>query len=176
MELRKGTKGVEEALAAQLNALRDALVGTNVHAQVTPSRPAAFDATLAVAALAIGEAAPTTGPTRFALANGIRRVLNTHYGDMSAHKSVQSVAVTTETATDEATAITLANACKASFNTGGHINAANVHHNADGTNAIAAVDATNTATLDALLTELKSDINAHILLGLAGQHVVLVAA
>lgn len=178
MEIRKGTNGVEQALAFQLNALRDAMVGSNVHAQVTPSGPPAADVTATVAALAITAAAPTTEATRVALANDIKRVLNAHYADMSAHKSVQSAAITTADAVvgdSYVKAFALANACKTSFNTGGHINTSNVHHNNDGTNTITAAAATDTTTLDALLTELKSDINAHILLGLAGQHVVLVA-
>lgn len=179
MKLRTGSNQVLKALAFQLNATRDALVGSNVHAQVTPSADATDDPNVTIAALAITAAAPTTEATRVALANDVKRKLNVHYADMAAHKSVQSAAITTAdaiTGDSLATAIALANACKASFNTGGHINTSNVHHNADGTNTITAANASDQASLDTLLTELKSDINAHILLGLAGQHIVLTDA
>lgn len=180
MELRTGSTQVVKALAFQLNALRDAMVGSNVHAQVTPSAPPSDDPNVTIAELAITAAAPTTLATRRLLANDCKRVLNAHFKDMAAHKSVQSAAITTadvNTSTGtEADCITLANACRTAFTTGGHINTTNVHHNNDATNTITAAAATDTSSLDALLTELKSDINAHILLGLAGQHVVLTGA
>lgn len=63
-------------------------------------------------------------------------------------------------ATDEASAITLANDIKAKHNA--HCGNAAAHSNADTTNTTAAADATDTASLYALLNELKTDRNAHV--------------
>ena len=126
--------------------------------------------------LAVTAAAPTTEATRVALANDIKTILNLHFADRSAHGSAVSAQIATADATNEASAITLANACKAAYNTGGHINASNVHANNDATNTISASAATDQASLDTLLAELKTDINAHIIAALAGNHLEFVDA
>lgn len=172
LKIFRGSMGkVLEALVAQHNQNRENAVGSNIHYAVT-SHAAKDDGT--AAPLLIEAANPTSLATRIALANDIKKVLNAHYADMLAHRSVQTAAIATADAIDEATAITLANACKASYNTGGHINTANVHANNDATNTIAAVNASDTASLDTLLTELKTDINAHIQAALAGAHILLI--
>jgi hypothetical protein len=179
MEIRKGSNQVLTALAFQFNALRDLNVGSNFHAQVTPSGPVTDDPTVTVAALAVGAANSSSLPTAITLVNDVLRVLNTHYADMSAHKSVQTAALALDPLPSTAllaTVQTRANALKASYNTGGHVNTANVHHTNDGTNLIAAADATDQTSLNTLLNELKTDVNAHILAGLAGQHIVLTNA
>ncbi len=174
IKVRKANdKGMFRAIADQLNQLREASVGSNFHASTTAvsqtGDPPVYTALAVTAANGAG-----TVPLIVALANNIKAVLNLHYADMDAHKSVQTAAIATADATDLATAQTLLNACKTSYNTGGHLNTANVHFNNDGTNTIAAVNATDQASADTLGNELKTDINAHILGALAGQHISLI--
>lgn len=67
--------------------------------------------------------------------------------------------VTSATATDLATAITLANELKADYNA--HIASTTFHTAADTTNAVTSANATDQATLNTLLNEMKADFNAH---------------
>lgn len=177
MQIRIGSNQVAKALAFQLNALRDAMVGSNIHAQVTPSAPVTDDPTVTIAALAVTAANSSSLSTAITLCNDLLRVLNTMYADTSAHKS----AVTAQLALTDlastavlATVQTRANALKASYEA--HRTAANVHHTNDTTNTISAADATDQTSLNTLLNEMKTDVNAHILAGLAGQHVELISA
>lgn len=177
MEIRTGSSQVAKALAFQLNALRDAMVGSNIHGQVTLSGPVTDDPTVLPAALAVTAPDATNLATSITLANDILRVLNTMYADTAAHKSAVTaqLALSNLLSTDIlATVQTRANALKTSYE--GHRTAANVHFTNDTTNTITAANATDQTTLNALLIELKGDINAHILAALAGQHVVLTPA
>jgi hypothetical protein len=169
LRIRKGDfQTALEAIATEINRNRDADVGANFHASITRGPTGAT--------LQAVKANATTLATSIALANEIKAVYNTHVRDKSAHSSVFTAAITTADALDLATGITLANAIKTSFNTGGHINTASVHFNADATNAIAAANATDQSSLNTLLNELKTDINAHIANGLAGDHIEFVDA
>jgi hypothetical protein len=152
-------------LAAKLNTL----IG-KPHATITSVPDDAEPPT--VTALQVTAAAPTSEATRVALANDIKRVLNAHFADSVAHKSDVSDPIETDDAVmgdSLASAIELANDCKAAFNT--HRSESNVHFTNDAGNAIGASDASNSGTLDTLLAELKTDINAHIVASLGGLHV-----
>jgi len=70
-----------------------------------------------------------------------------------------TAAIATAAATDQATAITLANAIKASYNT--HIADDTAHQQEDTINATAAANASDLASLQTLVNELKTDFNAH---------------
>jgi hypothetical protein len=174
IRVRKGTRAAQAAIITEINRMRDALVASNFHASVTRGPTVESDDSVSAAALTIASANASTLLTSLTLVNEIKAVLNTHYADMGAHKSVQTAAITTVDATDLTTGQTLANAIKASYNTGGHINTANVHHTDDATNTIAAANATDQSSLNTLLNELKTDINAHMAGALAGWHIQLV--
>jgi hypothetical protein len=170
LKIRKGSGDVLKAVVDQLNRLRDASVGANVHASVTLGGPAAGDPPTA-SALTTALGVPTDLPTSVALVNDLFRIANEHFKDTFAHNTAVSAQLTTPVATDLATANTRANAIKAAFTT--HRAAAGVHFTNDPGNAIAAADATDLTTLIALLTELRVDLPAHIATGLAGQHIDL---
>ncbi len=175
MELRKGSNQVLTHLVFQLNALRDVNVGGNFHAQVTPSGPPGDDPAALPAALAITAANSSNLATAITLANDVLRVLQAHFKDMAAHKTVQSPVINlTDLASTAvlATVQTRANALKAAYEA--HRLLANVHFTNDGTNTLTQADASDQTTLNALLNEMKTDINAHVAAGLAGQHIVLI--
>lgn len=174
IRVRKGTRAAQAAIITEINRLRDAAVGSNFHASATRGATVEADDSVSASVLQIASANASSLSTSLTLVNEIKAVLNTHYADMGAHKTVQTAAITTADATDLTTAQTLANAIKTSYNTGGHINTANVHHTDDATNTIAAANATDQNSLNTLLNELKSDINAHIAGALAGWHIQLV--
>ena len=67
----------------------------------------------------------------------------------------------TATATDLATAQTLANAMKASYNAHCAVSSGRHHQAADATNTVSATDASDLASLLTLVNEIKEDLNAH---------------
>lgn len=97
--------------------------------------------------------------TSVTLVNEIKAVLNRHYADDLAHKATNT-AISTADATDLATGITLANAIKSSYET--HRASTGKHYTADSTNTISSSDASDQSSLNTLLNELKTDLNAHI--------------
>lgn len=177
MDIRKGSNQVQVALVTQFNALRDAMVGTNFHARATLAGPVLDDATVVPATLAVGAANSSSLSTAIALANDILRVLGAHFADDLAHKSALSAALGLSDLPSTAvlaTVQTRANALKAAYNT--HLSAANVHFTNDGTNASSSPDSTDQTSLNTLLNEMKTDINAHIAAALAGQSIRLTPA
>ena len=68
----------------------------------------------------------------------------------------------TAVATDLATAITKANALKAAYNLHCAVSSGRHHKAADAVNTISALNATDLASLLTLLTEVKTDMNAHM--------------
>jgi hypothetical protein len=161
------------ALVAQHNQNRENAISTNVHAAVTSQ--ATSDDGAEADPYIITAAAPTTEATRIALVNDIKAVLNVHFADTIAHDSAATEAVDEDdgiVGDSYVLAFALANALKAAFNT--HRSEASVHFTNDGGNAIAAADATTAGSLDTLLTELKADINAHIILAPDGAHIELI--
>lgn len=178
MTVRIPKNNVDAALAAiitEMNRNRDGDVSTNPHACV--SRAADN-----VTALAVTAANASSLATSRVLANQLRAVCNAHFADMGAHKSVQTTAVAlaevpdlADDVAELALVVALANQIKSRYESN-HRALANVHFTNDATNTIAAADATDQTSANTLLNELKTDINAHILLGLAGDHIELTDA
>jgi hypothetical protein len=173
LKLRKvgAVTQVEKALVNELNRLRDLSVGANFHASASALAPTGDPPVATV--LSVTAANASDLPTCITLVNQLKGVLNVHFQDSYAHNTAVTSVVATADATDLATVQTLANALKAAYNTGGHLNQANVHFTTDGTNTIAAANASDLATSITLLNELKTDVNAHIAAALAGQHIEL---
>jgi hypothetical protein len=99
--------------------------------------------------------------------NQLRAIYHLHIGADNggtgmAHKVQDSTNVVAATypATDLASAIALANEIKADYTA--HIGSTTYHQNADGTNTIAAANASDQSSLNTLLNELKTDLNAHM--------------
>jgi hypothetical protein len=172
MKIQKGSDRVLTAAIDQINRLRDISVGANFHARATPAGPPGANDPPSVSVLAITVPNASDLATSLVLVNDIFRVVNEHFKDDKAHNTALSAQLTTPVATDLATAITRANAIKAAYGT--HRTAANVHFTNDATNTITAADASDQATLNTLLNELKPDVTAHIAGALAGQHIELI--
>lgn len=116
-------------------------------------------------ALTISLANATDEATAVALVNECVRVFNIHCasGFPGPHATADAEnPEDTAVATNSATAITRANALKASFTA--HLTESGVHETNDSTTAIAADDATDAASLNTLVNELKADINSHMAL------------
>jgi len=173
IELRKAQHASAlSVLAAQHNALREAMVGSNVHFTKTAGPPDESTDPPSESALTVAVADASSLATLLVLANDLKRVVNLHFADTYAHDSAVSGAVATAAATDLATAEALLNAIKAAYNT--HRSEASVHPNDDAGNAVSAADATDQASSETLGNEIKTDLNAHMALSLAGSHVRLV--
>jgi hypothetical protein len=115
--------------------------------------------------------------TAVALVNEIKADLNKHFADDIAHDTAVSAQITTAdavTGDSLVTALALANAIKAALNT--HYAAANVHFTNDGTNTISAANATDQTSLNTLLNEIKTDLNAHFASAPAGTWLKIVSA
>ncbi len=171
---RKVSDAIVFALVAQHNAKQEASVAAFFHADTSQTTNASDYRNPTVTALAVTAANATDLPTSLTLVNQVKAVLNVHFQDPRAHNTAVTAVVATANATDLATANTLANALKTAYNTGGHINASNVHFNNDATNTIAAAAATDQTTLDTLLNELKTDVTAHIASAPTGAMIYLV--
>ncbi len=137
-----------------------ATAASKVHASVTSKPGGDFQRPTATAE-AIANPNASNLATSIALVNEIKAVYNRTLSDDGAHK-VTSTLISTADATDLATGITLGNALKAAYET--HRASTTHHYTADATNTITADDATDQSSLNTLLNELKTDINAHILL------------
>jgi len=156
---RKTPDAMMFALIAAHNQRIAEDISTFFHLDKTSTSNSADYTAPTTVALTVTAAASTDLATSVALVNNAKTVLNLHFADTVAHDSAVSAQVATATATDLATGITLANALKAAFNT--HRSAASVHFTNDGANAIAATDASDQASLNTLLTEIKADFNLH---------------
>ena len=125
----------------------------------------------------ITSAASSSEATAVALANEIKSDLNQHFADDIAHDTAVSAQITTAEAVigdSLVTALALANAIKAAYNT--HLAAASVHFTNDSTNTIAAATATDQTSLNTMLNEMKTDINAHFASAPAGTWLKVVSA
>lgn len=98
--------------------------------------------------------------TSLTLVNQILAVYQFHMADTLAHKVTGVALASYAEATTLATAITRANDIKAKYNV--HRASTTYHYTADSTNVTAASDATDQSSLNTLLNELKTDINAHM--------------
>lgn len=174
---RDDERAILYALVKANNDRQIAAVSTNFHYDITQVTTGSFSAP-AVAndtpALSIG-AAPTDSTTCISFTNGLKKLINRHFADVYAHKVV-TTAVATANATDITTAIALGNALKTAYTTGGHIGSTTYHANADATNTIAAANATDQTTLITLLTEMRTDVGAHIISAPSGEQVRIVSA
>lgn len=100
-------------------------------------------------------------PTSLALCNNLIGVLTFHFADLLAIKVVDATSLPALGAgVDLTSAVTAANLMKASYNT--HRASTAKHYNADATNVVTSADATDQASLNTLLTEMKGDVNAHL--------------
>jgi hypothetical protein len=174
IKIRKAQLASEPAVVAAINALIDARLTTQVHRDKT-STPAGDSLNPSSATLQVTAANASNLATSLTLVTNLKGVLAVHCADTSAHL----VADTTNdafdgyaAASDLATAIALANAIKVDYTA--HIANTSVHLNADSTNTVAASAATDQSSLNTLLNELKTDINAHINLAGSVQRLVLV--
>lgn len=97
--------------------------------------------------------------TSLVLANQLKGVYEDHLDDDAKHK-LKDPKPALVAASTLATAITLANAIKADYNP--HRASTTYHYNADATNVVTSADATDQSSLNTLLNEIKTDLNAHI--------------
>lgn len=119
--------------------------------------------------------------TSVTLTNEILSWYAFHMADTLAHK-VAGVALASYTPVSSslsgsaqlAAAILLANDVKAKYGT--HRASTTYHYTADATNTISSADATDQASLNTLLNELKTDLNAHAASGVSAKSVRLVGA
>lgn len=170
LRIRKGDfQAALGAIATELNLRREAAVSTNIHYS-TSRLPSG-------AALQVTAANASSLETSRLLANQLRAVCNQHFADMSAHNTAQTAAValaevpaSLENVAELAAIVALANQIKARYESA-HRAVASVHPTNDATNTIAAADATDQTSVNTLLNELKTDINAHITSALAGNHI-----
>jgi hypothetical protein len=111
--------------------------------------------------------------TSLTLANEIKGIYEDHVKDDAKHKL--PLAITTLVAASTlATGITLGNAIKTAYNI--HRASTTYHYTADATNVVASADATDQSSLNTLLNEIKTDLNAHITSGPTGSLARLVDA
>lgn len=176
--VRKGSDEVHIALVTSFNAMREdvAKSGSYFHKDVL-STQSGYGYGLTTTAHTVDAAdGDGTIATLQTLVKDIIKIYNLHIADTVAHK----VADTTNTLTSSADPADLAacesrlNDVKAKLNT--HHSQAGVHVNNDGTNTIAAVDATDQASSDTLANEIKSKLNLHMASAPKGASLVLVDA
>lgn len=175
MDIRRMPNHLTYALVAAHNAEQLALVSTTYfHLKPMTVTDMTDYQRPTEANISVSSANASDLTTSLALVNELKVLMNAHFRDDVAHDSAVSAEVTTVDATDLATAQTLANALKTAWNT--HLSAANVHYNNDGTNAIAAANASNQGTLNTLLNEMKTDFVAHFLNAPPGTYINVVDA
>jgi len=177
LKLRKTTLDpVQAALVNEVNALRDALVGTTyVHGSATAGGAPVGDPPV-VPAPSLPPVA-SDAPTSYALANALFGLINTHFADAYAHKSALSAPIDAGTfvpAKDITTLQARTNAIRAAYVA--HIAQANVHFLNDAVNTIAAPVGTDQTTLNTLLNELRTKLPLHIAAAMPGQHIELIPA
>lgn len=174
IKIRKSQLASEAALVAAVNAALDGNLTTQVHRDKT-STPAGDSLNPSSTLLAIASANASSLGTSITLANEIKGVLKVHMADDSAHLAADAVNIAFDgyaLASNLATGIALANAIKVNYEV--HRVSTVFHLNADSTNTISASAATDQSSLNTLLNELKTDINAHIANGGSTQRLVLI--
>jgi hypothetical protein len=160
--VRNTSETIGAALVAANNLRQTESVASFFHADTTQKTTGHFSSPVVTDDL-VTAANSSSEATGVALANDIKGVVNRHFADDLAHNTAVSAVVTTADAIvgdSLVTALALANAIKAALNV--HYTAANVHFTNDATNTIAAANATDQASLNTLLNEIKTDLNAHI--------------
>ena len=94
------------------------------------------------------------------LVNNILGVYQFHMADTLAHKTTGVALASYAFATDLASAIARANDIQTKYNT--HRASTTYHYNADATNVSSAAAASDQGTLNTLLNDLKTQLNAHM--------------
>lgn len=112
--------------------------------------------------------------TALTLVNELIGVYTFHMADVLAHKVTGVALASIVRATSLATAITRANDIKAKYET--HRASTTYHYTADSSNTISASNATDQASLDTLLNELKGDFNLHMASGPTAKSIRLIDA
>jgi hypothetical protein len=173
--VRKVTDALVQTLVAAWNHRQEAAVASFFHYDITQITSGDYMApTVTNDVTTTAAAAATDLTTSLVLVNAELAVINRHFADTRAHDTAVTAAIDTAAATDLATGITLGNAIKAEYNV--HLSESNVHPNNDGTNTIAAADATNQTTLNTLINEIRTDAAAHIISAPAGAQIYVVDA
>lgn len=164
MQIRRIPQEAIPAIVAEINRSRVAGVGSNVHYSTTRIPGGA--------ALAVTAANASSASTSLTLCNNLIGVLRQHAADSVAHKLADPTALPALNAAQDLTsAQTAANALKVWVTA--HFPSTTYHAAADPA-TIAAANATDQTSLNTLLNELKTDVNAHILLALAGNSFELI--
>ncbi len=190
--IRKTEPGLEE-LATMINDLKAFVVARDRLAVADLISIAADSVAFSAPTLAdpgahndrsekvLSAAASTNLATSVAAVNEMLSWYAFHMADTLAHKttgvalaSYTPVSTSLSGAEQLAAAILLANDIKAKYNT--HRASTTYHYTADGTNVIAAADATDQTSLNTLLVELKADLNLHGASGVSAKSVRLVGA
>jgi len=159
------------AIAVEINRLRVAAVGSNVHACAAQLSNLNTDPPT-VSALAVTAANASDLPTSLVLGNAIIGFYIQHFADTDAHKVADATSLPAQGAcVDLATSITAMTLLKATHAT--HIASTTVHYNADATNTLLTATPTDQTSLNTFLNAAKTAINAHTAGALAGFHIRL---
>jgi hypothetical protein len=175
-KIRNLTDTLASALVAANNLRQTEAVASFFHADTTQKTTGHYTAPVVTDDL-VTSANSSSEATGVALVNELKGVINRHFADDLAHNTAVSAAVTTADAIvgdSLVTALALANALKAAVNV--HYTASNVHFTNDATNTIAATNATDQTSLNTLLNEMKTDVNAHIVSAPLGAMIRVVPA
>lgn len=176
LNVRNIPDAVAYALVAAHNQRQADAIGSSFHMAQTETVSADYRNPV-LTRVRISSANSSSEATAVTLVNELKAKLNQHLADDIAHDTAVSAQVTTAdavTGDSLVTAIALANALKAAYNT--HLSAANVHFTNDATNTIAAANATDQTSLNTLLNEMKTDVNAHFASAPAGTWIRIVSA
>lgn len=176
IEVRKLDQDMIYALVQEFDVLkRDvALAGAKPHADITSTQVASDRRAPSSTPYLVTAANASDLATSLALLTNVEAVLARHYANAKGHKVADGVnsVISAAAAIDLATAITRANEVKADYNL--HVASTTYHYVADATNTIAAANATDQASLNTLLNELKTDVNAHNIFAIAAKSISLV--
>jgi len=148
-------------LAAQVNAARNAAVGSNIHRDASER---------------IVTAATANSPsTAITLANDCLRIFNFHCADDVGHKAADGDnPVALEACTDQTTCIALVLALATAYEA--HRVDTDVHDNADSTHSLASTTVVTIGNAETVATDLKAKLNLHMAAALAGSSVRMVTA
>lgn len=170
LKVQKGAlHAVLNVLIAALNKLRDASVGSNIHADTT-SETVIDVMNPTATALQSTAATATNLATAIVMLNELKGIDNVHLVDELAHNSTVSAAITTADATNLATGIVLGTAERTAYEA--HRTGAGIHFTNDTVNVCTyTATPTTEANLVTMANDLQIQTNAHITSALAGSHI-----